>query len=103
MSPPASDGQLFVVLQVRSKSSQVREEAWRTVCRASYRVVGMPRIIAFLDHRSCSPRKHGQGGANATKKTTVTGLGWPSSDKQQFGSAWQRRRRQILMTRNTFS
>ena len=35
MSPPGSDVQLRVVLQVWSKSSQVREEAWRTVCRPS--------------------------------------------------------------------
>ena len=35
MSLPGSDWQLCVVWQVWSKSSQVREEAWRTVCRAS--------------------------------------------------------------------
>ena len=32
---PGTHGQLRVVLQVRSESSQVRKEAWRTVCRTS--------------------------------------------------------------------
>ena len=35
MSPSDSDWQLCVVLQVWSEGSQVREETWRTVCRAS--------------------------------------------------------------------
>ena len=35
VSSPGSDGKLRVVLQVRSKNSQVREEACRTACRAS--------------------------------------------------------------------
>ena len=35
VSPSGSDWQLCVVLQVWSESSQVREETWRTVCRAS--------------------------------------------------------------------
>ena len=34
-SPPGSDWQLRVVLQMQSESSQVREETWRTVCWAS--------------------------------------------------------------------
>ena len=35
MSPPDSDGQLRVVLQIWSESSQVRKEAWRAVCGAT--------------------------------------------------------------------
>ena len=34
---------------------------------ACYRVAGIPRKIAFLDRRSCSQLKHGQGGGKATK------------------------------------
>ena len=85
VSSPGLDGQLRVVLQVWSKSSQVCEEAWRTVCfghpgtksmheaHACCRAAGIPRKIAFLDHRSCSRRKHGQGGGKATEGTTMTG------------------------------
>ena len=43
------------------------------------RVAGTPKRIAFLDHRNCSRRKHGQGGGKATKETTAIGLGWLSS------------------------
>ena len=35
MSPPGTDWQLCVVLQVWCESSQVRKETWRTVCWAS--------------------------------------------------------------------
>ena len=84
---------LSVVLQVWSEGSQVREETWRTVCRASedsriceafacFREAGTRRKIAFLDHRNCSRCKHGQGGGKATRGTIVTGLGWPRSDKR---------------------
>ena len=91
MSSPGTDGQLRVVLQVWSDSSQVRKEGWRTGIRelksmheafACYRAAGIQRKTAFLEHRSCSLRKHGQGGGKSTKGTTVAGLGWPSSDKR---------------------
>ena len=53
--------------------------------------------------RTCSLRKHGQGGGQATKGTTATKLGWPSSSKQWIGSARQKLRQQTPLIRSTFS
>ena len=86
MSPFGSDGQLRVVLQVRSKSSQVRASENSRMCTKHPLAIERlaPKENRFLGSTKLfsSLRKHGQGGGKSTKGTTVTGLGWPSSDKQ---------------------
>ena len=81
--PSGSDGQLRLVLQVRSESRQVREEAWRTVCWASEnsrvctkhslaieRLAPQGTSLSWITETvHCA--KHGQGGGKATKGTTV--------------------------------
>ena len=62
-----------------------------------------PKENRFLGTPKCSRHKHGQGGGKATKGTTATVLGWPSSSKQWIGSARQRRSHLTTMTRNTCS
>ena len=94
VSPPGSDWQLCVVLQVWSASSQVRKEAWRTVCRASE--VSRVRTKHSFAVEWLAPQGEslswitetvhdasvGQVAAKLPRGQFVAGLGWPSSDKR---------------------
>ena len=93
VSPPGSDWQLCVVLQVWSESIQVRKETWRAVCRAS-EVSGVCAKHSFAVERLASQGKslswitetvHDASVGEVAAKlqgTIVTGLGQRSSDKR---------------------
>ena len=92
VSSPSSDWQLRVVLQVWSEGQPSLQRSFANRVSGirglksmheyslAVRVAGNPRRIAFLEHRNCSRCRRGPGGGKATKGTSVTGLGWPSSD-----------------------
>ena len=87
VSPPGSDGQLRLALQMeREQPSSQRSLASRVwsirMCQEYPRSIRMlssgwhPRKTVLLDDRSCLPSKHGRSGGKATKEAIATELGF---------------------------